>query len=61
MLASLEQGKQMKCKRIFSMSVALVLFGLLAVNSGQAAWTITQLTDSSYTLYHAADPKGRSP
>ena len=40
----------MKCNRIFSTILALVVFGFLAANSAHATdWTITQLTNNSYT------------
>ncbi len=46
LLPSLEQGKKMKCKRIFSLILTVVIFGFLAANSAQAtAWTVTQLSN----------------
>ncbi len=38
----------MKSNRVFSLILALVLFGFLAVNSAHATWTVTQLTNNSH-------------
>ena len=39
----------MKCSRIFSMIMTLLIFGFLAATSAQATnWTVTQLTNNSY-------------
>ncbi len=39
----------MKSNRIFSITLAVVMSGFLAVNSAHATtWTVTQLTDNSY-------------
>lgn len=40
----------MKYNRVFSITMALVIFGFLVVNSAYAEdWNIIQLTDNSYT------------
>ncbi|NIA07903.1 MAG: hypothetical protein GWP14_09795 [Actinobacteria bacterium] len=43
----------MKCNRIFLISLALVMFGFLAVNSAHATdWTVTRLTNNDYNDYY---------
>ena len=43
----------MKCNHIFSITLILVMFRFLAVNSAHATtWNVTQLTNNSYTDYN---------